>query len=1141
MKLNIRSKFRKIFAAIAVACLTVASATTAGAFNASMYPAHSKMASGKWVKIKIPHTGVFQISYDQLKEWGFPEPEKVKVYGWGGSTISIGIFEQNMPSDIRRTYCLHRNDKLIFYGRDVVWGRLNSKTEVISTRNFYSSTTTYLLSDIPEDPTDMNPNAPYVERTHTKAPYSSHLAMQYKEQDLIHPANGGGIFLGQTMEKGDEIPFDFEVYNFDPGNTKWNKAAVRIAFGANTSQTLPIYVRLPKDLEVDNVQSASTYAQALADGDTRQFTTGRTTVTFTDTLKDGIHTFSAVAPDKDFKFMALDYAWMLYPRRNKLEPSRGWMEMYFYNADNSMNFTLVCPPQTRVINTTHAYDTREQELQYDASTGIATGSFHRNYLGNTYPNAQLVAFDPDFTFPTVEYVSDVPNQDLHGIPTPDMLILTTRSLLPAAEELAEIHRKYDAMDVAVVVHDLTFNEFSSSTPEIMGYRRFIKMLYDRNPSKLKHILLYGPSTWDNRSILTAPGDNLLVFECTESSAGADISRNYANDAVLGMVEDYFDISGVGRTEMAIAVGRIPVPTLAQARAVNAKIEKYIRNVTSNPTYYGKAIVIADDGDKLLHVTQAEAFVDTLVAVQPAIVPYKAYNHIFPWDGARASYLNEAVTQNLKQGTGLFCYIGHGTPEVFADQKLWSKNLVMNTHYDVPPLAMLATCCSYSFDLNDNGIAENMLYKEDGGMIALIAAGRTVRATANQQLALEVARAYATAGQGATLGDVWRNARKATIKLKDANSELFMNTMCYNLCGDPALRLPTPGHRVELTTVDGQTVAPDAHINLTPWRPVQIAGRIIDSAGNVDTHFNGTVTVRVMDGQHQATMYQRDYGDTGAEDFPVEIWHDELVSRTYNVENGLFTGTLATPVPLYESSQPNTVTLMATDGNNTHAAGTADGIYIAAASDPESPTTFPAPSITELDVTTGDTAENWNTATIDAHGLVSDLGLMTSDAPGAKCTLTLDGKNALYSGVKLPITQEAAGTWNLNMELAELTEGTHTVTLSIADNAGQRTHSTANFIVTRAALPATLTADRATVRDEVELDLDHPFASTDSVDLVLEDAHGSHITTIVNPAFPYTLDMAALNLKDGHYNAYARVKSGSENTSTRKIQLVYITR
>ena len=49
------------------------------------YADHSVLREGEWVKIRIPKTGIYQLSNDLLQKAGFTNREKVRVYGYGGA------------------------------------------------------------------------------------------------------------------------------------------------------------------------------------------------------------------------------------------------------------------------------------------------------------------------------------------------------------------------------------------------------------------------------------------------------------------------------------------------------------------------------------------------------------------------------------------------------------------------------------------------------------------------------------------------------------------------------------------------------------------------------------------------------------------------------------------------------------------------------------------------------------------------------------------------------------------------------------------------------------------------------------------------------------------------------------------------
>ena len=46
---------------------------------------HSVLASGRWVKILVPETGIYELSTSLIRQAGFSDKSKVKVFGYGGA------------------------------------------------------------------------------------------------------------------------------------------------------------------------------------------------------------------------------------------------------------------------------------------------------------------------------------------------------------------------------------------------------------------------------------------------------------------------------------------------------------------------------------------------------------------------------------------------------------------------------------------------------------------------------------------------------------------------------------------------------------------------------------------------------------------------------------------------------------------------------------------------------------------------------------------------------------------------------------------------------------------------------------------------------------------------------------------------
>ena len=58
------------------------------ALSTSHFASKSKLATGKWVKIALPQSGVYELTYAQLKEMGFDSPQQVRLNGSGGNMLS---------------------------------------------------------------------------------------------------------------------------------------------------------------------------------------------------------------------------------------------------------------------------------------------------------------------------------------------------------------------------------------------------------------------------------------------------------------------------------------------------------------------------------------------------------------------------------------------------------------------------------------------------------------------------------------------------------------------------------------------------------------------------------------------------------------------------------------------------------------------------------------------------------------------------------------------------------------------------------------------------------------------------------------------------------------------------------------------
>lgn len=124
----------------------------AGGEEDNFYAKHSVLATGKWVKIRVPETGIYQITPTLVRQAGFSDVAKVRIYGYGGNLQN----EQLLASDLRATDDLPEvpsvmvGGKRLFHARGPVsW---SDKTSMRRTRNPYSDYGYYFLTENEGEP-----------------------------------------------------------------------------------------------------------------------------------------------------------------------------------------------------------------------------------------------------------------------------------------------------------------------------------------------------------------------------------------------------------------------------------------------------------------------------------------------------------------------------------------------------------------------------------------------------------------------------------------------------------------------------------------------------------------------------------------------------------------------------------------------------------------------------------------------------------------------------------------------------------------------------------------------------------------------------------------------------------------------------
>lgn len=1117
----------------------IATLTTASAYSPTYYNGKSVLGSGNWVKIKVVDNGIYQFTADQLREMGFADPTKVVVCGYGGAALTSQRFNANDPDDLPQTPVVRTDDgRILFYaeGPQSVtlsynqYYRQNIRTNYCATAGYYFLTDSQSLTSIPR--VSRNVSNTYDVTTHT--------SVDFYDFNEVNPGQGGARFFSENLKETGDRPLTFTTVAPINGSSQGYISYTSVA---KSSRVEPRFeVKLDSDVKMG---SATNNAGTILTTELQLFTRTYGYQYFTlrnegesDTYTVTLAPNSSTAASTGYSYGANDWLFFSYPSHNSLVDCNQRI-MHFPNALSSHRIKLSldeASSKTLIWDITDVTNIRQFNT-FHSSTNQLWFTPDQSYNSSEKPALRAIAFDPTRQFPTPEVVGQVANQNIHALPTPHMLIISNETCYDAALRLAQAHRDIQGIDVVVAKQEEVFNEFSSGTPDVMAYRRAAKMFFDRDTLKFRSLLLFGHGIYDNRQIKFKADDALLTYQTSDYTCMSTNATNYTSDDYFGFLDDYFNPNNVSSTKMDIAVGRIPSQTNP-----DVVVDKIIRHMSTpiDRPYRNNVLAFADDNDANKHEKQTELVIDAMAEYTPATTFTKVFNNVYPWRGEDAYEGRQQIIQSLNQGQDYVMYVGHGNAEnLTLFNYLWHKKYAESVPYSHLPIWTLATCDAYEFDRLSDGIAEAMLYNPNGGAIAVVASTRTVYADSNHYLNLAMGKAFASATGNTTIGQIYRQAQNEVMDNPDVN--VHINTMAYNLLGDPEVPYLAPQLIAKATVINNQPA--DSDPTLYPLSDNTIEGVITDEQGNTMDHYNGLVTISVYEAPVTIMSSPKD-GNSN----PREVTLDEtmLSEVTVDVVNGKFTAQCVLPQSL-RADQNTRLTLWAIDDDHSlMATGICTPIKVSSTPSPEtSVTDNTAPVINQMyldDETFADGNTVGNAPTLYAEILADPSGFNVAGGTiGSSVTLTLDNKTS-YPGIRGTLTVKADGTASIQFPLSDLQDGRHYLTLGIGDNMGNRSSRTINFVVVNNEIQSTLTVDRKHARTEVTFDIEHNFDSQPTGRLIIEDAQGQVVHSVESATFPYTWnlkDAANTDVPSGSYRCYTLLNNDKRYSATERINLTIV--
>lgn len=1113
------------------------------ALSTSYYTKTSVLSTGHWVKVSTPEEGIYQFTYDQLRDMGFANPEQVQVYGYGAMKLAANTFSANDPDDLVATPTMHTSDgRILFFGQgNVSMATLscigNSNDRFITAKNYYDTQSHYFLTDA----FGVSAIPAKAATTATKSARTNHIHLDLNDLDLQNPINGGVNYHGAPVSAGANIDYDYHIKNFE-GSTMYDRGSFCYFFAI--SETSSKSLSSAATANVTTLSTSNSNPSPLSESDYTYYSNCRGILYFQPA--DGVDlnsetvTFTVTVPSTTIRYAAPDYVVLRYPRANVLDADNPYLIVNYGEDENEVGRPIqftAAEGELAVWSIDNTAKMASYPLTFDSEAGTAT------YVLSESNTRRSVAFNPTLTFPTPSINGVVANQNLHGLSTPDMLIIATADMMDEAERLAAAHRTYQGLDVVVAEHNAVFNEFSSGSRDAMGYRRLAKMFYDRNSSKFKYLLFLGQSLYDNRCIQSAPVDRLVTYQTTDQTQSSNIITNYAGDMYFAALLDSYRHSEITQQRAQIAVGRIPAISVGQARTY---VDKAIAHL-STPRHADvtmRAMAFGGSGDLNAHLQHAEEVSKYMVQDCPDITCVNVHSQLYDsGDGKVLSALPVLLKSTLQDGVGYFSYSGHGGPTYIEglDNSIVSELKVPN-----PPFVMFSSCDQFAFDRQANGLMESMLFSANGGMIAGIGAVRSVYINYNQLQCLSTARAYAQSQPGDTYGDIFMRTRDIIIDRYQAGditqpTPSLLNCMSYNLAGDPALPAYTPQYAVAIESVAGNAVDPTdteaTPVSVKPMVPFHVCGTITDGAD-----FNGTAIVKIL-----ATPVPNSTYNTFSESSytPAEITQefDVLTAVEVTVNNGAFDATITAPIPANSGLNRLIVTAYDTDGR---VAAIGSGRVLQVLDyDPADPgeTATGAPEILDIYLDQagfengGETTPN---PTIVALINPSSAGIALGNTNlSTHTSLLIDNGTPIQCSAST-FAYESDDVTRFEMPLSDLSEGIHTATLTVVNNIGEVDRATIDFVVVTRSTADPLTVAEVPARTVATIDSEAAISSDNR--LIISDAMGNTVFSATNVTLPYEWNLKDNNgntVGDGRYQASILSTSGRSYGNTATVSFIVL--
>ncbi|MCH5214637.1 MAG: hypothetical protein J1E97_05540 [Muribaculaceae bacterium] len=1043
---NITSALKAVLPAI----LLAASFSSAdAAVTKDFFASSSPLASGKWVKVGVGETGVYEISFDKLREMGFSNPESVAVFGNGGKALPESFVTNSgaltFKDELKQVPTFIDGNKLFFYGlgpeeisfvasSDYSTGGYFSR----DSRNIYTFRSYYFITD--SKPALQMQSAGF---DAASAPtLTDGLSFVYHELDSVqNNTQAGQLFWGERMGKPGLSRRTWPVSL--PGAVSKSNGVMQCHMYFDDKLEF-ITSTISFGFEGSGNTVSSTRFTLTSPAFYQPFKTQLAQITIPGTSGT---VYTEMKGDLDMgSFSNLDFWVVTYPCSTAgLNTSSNTFTQQLFALPGvkegaSAKFGL------NNSSTLAAFDVTDPHNPKIVPLSSEGGSLYAG-VSNSGATPLLAVFDKAKTQNQIgcfggEAFSVVENQDLRKYKDTgtDFIIISTPRYLSYAEEIADLHRTRDGIDVLVLTPEQIYNDFSSGRPDPMAIRSFAKMLYfsDRKP---KNMLLVGPIFGDFRGLNGEhdPWESHIAFQSPQVSV-----KNGAfniND-FYGMMDDLFRTDYYETNSVQIGVALLPFLSEADAAITVEKIKNYMDR-TDWAYYLNRYTAVGGVGDSHTHdfqVRDINAHVRQLDNNGTIVTPLSI-------DAYGTSEAYKKFISKLNEGCSIFTYFGHGGPSTLGkDNLFFNSSDISKLRNKVLPLAGFGGCQLTNTDRGYRGLGEEIVTATPYGAIGSIVSARETWSAQNAEffkqffisLYREGTRVTSPVRQKpATIGEVYADVK---------NYSTYNNELAYQLICDPALVIPAINRGINADALLSSTI--------TPGEAFTVSGYVKTVDGKKDSGYNGQVVVRVMEPERSIPGGNVVSGDdVGALSYFLR--DTQITMGVAEVKDGEFSLSIYAPASMKAFTGSNAlVYVCAYDPSVRTGAGQCFSVAVGdASSSAAEEADTQAPVIEDFSVST----ENNTLSIVVSDNVALNMSFSTFNKG---MTLFIDGKEFSDIHFVEPEIDPDRMAFRKSVPLESLEYGHHVAVLRVKDLAGNAAEREISFSLLPPAPKFSLTIDPA---------------------------------------------------------------------------------